>query len=200
MIIKKSNLQRAKKITFLIVAVPLAYTSIASRFEVALLAMLALGMLYLWLKPFSATIKDVSIVLVIYLAGASFLGLIQPLYNDTWSLFSLIIVLSTILQPFIFLLTLDGIIGLLRQTKTMSDIAVVVLFWLATFAGVFGSITLTRVTESDPQPTFLIFLVPWFVNGVVFFVASIMITLMFSKGVFKKIEQQPKTKKTKDAK
>lgn len=175
----QQNTTLARRICFFVPAIILAYFAVASRLEISLIAFLALGALYLVLRPFTVSTKLASSVLALYLAVAGFLSFSQPLFEDSGMLFSVIVVLSTALQPVIFLFVLDAISGLLKKTKAASDMAIVVGLWLGTLAAVFGSTSLVRATtNSDPLSTFLVFFVPWLINGFVFFVASFAIVII----------------------
>lgn len=180
---KTQTSQLARGLTFLVPALPLVYFAVASRLEISLLSFFALGVLYLALRPFTITIKEASFILAVYVAIVGFLGFSQPLFTDSTALYSAIVVLSTVLQPFIFLFILDGVIGLLQKTKRLSDVAAIVLLWLATFAGVFGTGSLAHGDDNASFNIFMLFIVPWLVNGFVFFVASEVIVML---GAFNK--------------
>ena len=116
---KTQTSQLARSLVFWIPALPLAYFAIASRLEVALLSFLALGVLFLALRPFTVTIKEASFIVAVYVAVVGFLGFSQPLFNDSTALYSAIVMLSTVLQPFIFLFILDGVLGLLARLEQL---------------------------------------------------------------------------------
>lgn len=196
---KTQTSQLVRSLVFWIPALPLAYFAVASRLEVALLSFLALGVLFLALRPFTASIKEASFIVAGYVAVVGFLGFSQPLFNDSTALYSAIVILSTVLQPFIFLFILDGVIGLLARTKRLSDVAAVVLLWLATFAGVFGTGSLVHGDDNVSSTIFLLFIMPWLVNGFVFFVASEVIVMLGAFNKHKLHERKPAKRRKKKA-
>lgn len=161
-----------RSILFLVPAVYLAYISLISRWEIAILALFALALLYLLLRPFTVSIKSTSLLTVVYLAICGMLNFTQPMLVDSWPVFSLIILISMALQPLVFLLIVDALVGLLEGTRRVYDMAIVVVLWASTLAVGLGSTALLHGDQDQSFTIFLLFIMPWIINGFAFFVAA----------------------------
>jgi hypothetical protein len=170
-----------RSLLFLVPAVYLAYVSLVTRWEVAVLALFALALLYLLLRPFSVSIKSISLLTVVYLAICGLLNFTQPMLVDSWPIFSLIILISMALQPLIFLFIIDALIGLLEGSRRVYDMAVVVVLWTSTLAVSLGSTALLHGSQDQSISIFLLFIMPWIINGFALFVAAFLMIIARTK-------------------
>lgn len=178
----RSPLNVTRLVLFLLPAITLAYIAIATPWEVAVVALLLVGVLFTLLRPFTVSVKALAWVSVIYLIIGGLLNFAQPIVTDSGWIFSVIVLLSLWLQPFIFICIIDSVLGLLQKNRQVSDMAAVVGLWVSTLAVAFGSTALWHGINDSAANLFTLFIVPWLVNGFAFFIAIFVLIINHISG------------------
>lgn len=169
-------------VLFVALGLPLGWLFVSAQLEIALAALLLLSLLYLLIRPFQLSVRAATTLFVVYLGLSGLLNVSQPFMADSWTVYAVILFASVFLQPVIALLAIDGIIDEFDPKHRVSDLAVIVLFWICSLLVVFGSTALLRTTKGDNIGLiFALFLVPWLVNGCIFLVASLLATIAMAR-------------------
>ena len=183
-----------RNIIFILLALPLSYFFIAGGLEASLLSLIMLSVLYLVLRPFAVSVKAATIILVVYLALSGLLSFSQPLFSQSWPVFVMVLSLSSLLQPLVFVMLLDTILDILGKKHRVYDTVLVVMLWLSSLVVTFGATALVHGTDGERPEIFLLFLIPWLINGVVFLAAALVLAVATDKKARLKTPQK-KTKK-----
>jgi hypothetical protein len=184
---KQSSSKRlTRSLLFLVIALPLAYLYIAGEFGMSLIALALLSFAFLALRPFSVSVRSAVALLVVYLAVSGLLNFGQPLIEDSWPLFMAIVLVSAAMQPVILILLLDAILGIFSKARRVYDMTAVVLLWVSTLAVTFGSTALLHTQNPEQIVAFLLFFKAWAINGAVFLMAALVLSLVLGKDKYAK--------------
>ncbi|MGD8373339.1 MAG: hypothetical protein PVI21_00590 [Candidatus Woesebacteria bacterium] len=178
---KLSRSQLTQAIIFWALAIPLGYFFILGTISVSLVALVALCFVFLIIRPFRFTVPVAVGLLVAYLVICGLLNLSQPLLSDSWPIYTAIVFLSAALQPLVFIMFLDAVLGIFDRTRHVYDMAAVVCLWGTTLAVTYGSTALITGTVDGLGVMFLIFFVPWMINGFIILAAAIVVSIILHK-------------------
>lgn len=191
----KSRSQLTQAIIFWALAIPLGYFFVFGLLSIQLVALVALCLVFLLMRPFKFTIPVAVGVLVSYLVICGLLNFSQPLLADSWPIYTAIVFLSAGLQPLIFIMLLDAILGIFDRSRHVYDMVVVTCLWVATLAVAYGSTALLTNTTADLGVMFLVFFMPWMINGFVILAAAIVMTVIVGRRRGKTPVTKSKTKR-----
>lgn len=193
---KLSRSQLTQAIIFWALAIPLGYFFVFGTLSVSIVALVALCFVFLIMRPFRFTIPVSVGLLVIYLAICGLLNLSQPLLSDSWPIYTAIVLLSAALQPLIFIMFLDAVLGIMDRTRRVYDMAAVICLWGSTLAVTYGSTALVNGSADGLGFVFLISFMPWMINGFIVLAASIVIAVVMGR----RRGEKPKASKNKSVK